>query len=193
MKFLWPLLFALPLLLSAQGSPPGTQETNPTGRISVEDGSGGMKEHNPAQLRMLEHLLQAPPEQLARLRQAIARIEAMDEAQKEALLKRIREFRQAPEERREHLRREISHIPQDERSLLRAWFAQMSPQERRRTFAEMRGLDPEAREAKRQEWVQRARDAGLSPEDAPPLPPPPPGHPEGPPEDFPHDPPPARP
>ena len=124
---------------------------------------------DPGQLRMIEQLLKMDNEELARIRMTIERIEQMEPQQKERLLTRIQGFQDVDNERRIIVRREMRQMSPDDRDILRAWLSRMTPEERQQNTQKLDDLTAQERIALRMQWVQEAKEAGITPDDAPPL------------------------
>ncbi|MEO0795193.1 MAG: DUF3106 domain-containing protein [Verrucomicrobiota bacterium] len=124
--------------------------------LDAKDGQAQME-----QLHALERFLEMPPEQLARIRVAIERVESMSDAEKEALRERIRSFRGMHEEKiakirdahrhwkkmsredRHVLHRYMMSLPREESMEIRKTIVGMEREERQQFIA---GLVDQARE-----------------------------------------------
>lgn len=84
------------------------------------------------QLQALERFLNTPPEQLARIRETIERVEAMSEEEKQALREKIGAFRQLEEDKIRKLR-DIHQVwqgaPRDERQLVHRYMMSLPREE----------------------------------------------------------------
>lgn len=150
MRFLIKCIFAGALLPILHAQP--DQAKNDAGVAKFEIPKNGRH------LAALEHFLTMPPEKLARIRKTIERIEAMDEAEKEALLANIREFREKNPDREAGLLRQFQRMPLEERMLLRRYFLSIPPEKAMQLRRRLMRADSEQRQIIVEEILSVARD-----------------------------------
>lgn len=159
------LAICLALPLAAQpgnGPPPPPQDAfgSPPPEGVMEEGEG-LRRH---ELMLLHRLLRMPPEHLARLRETVARVEAMSEEERDALRARLDEMiRKEGGPPADMLRRFESLDPED-RAALRRHVLTLPPEERHAFFKELRRMDPDDRRATLDALRRKKGPAG---EDAP--------------------------
>lgn len=105
------------------------------------------------QLIMIERFLDMPPERLAEIRATLERVEAMSPEEKDAMRKRIAEFRRLPPEKRHKISQALENIPEAERRKIHAYWKSMSPEERRKKREAFQNMSPEERAAWREKII----------------------------------------
>lgn len=96
------------------------------------------------QLQALERFLNTPPEQLARIRETIERVEAMSEEEKDALRAKIRTFRTLQRDKMEKLRdihRLWQDVPRRDRHLVHRYMMSLPREEAAAVRVEIAQLD----------------------------------------------------
>jgi hypothetical protein len=96
--------------------------------------------------RMLSHLLTMTPDELAKLRLTIERIEEMSPEEKELMRQRLQRLERMPPEAVRALRERIRAIDPELRAQMRANWQALSPEERRAWRRKLRDMDPEERQ-----------------------------------------------
>ncbi len=190
-----PLLFGSPVMLAADSSdsdqtpavtapsPPPNDRPPPPPPDEFSPDDSRSRHHRPErqppsrrpegmtkELAAVEKFLDMSPEQLAMIRNLIARIEQMSDEEKEELRARIRKIREMDADRRQELMESHRQIPWEERMVMHQYWRSLPEAERKQLWEEMKNLSPEERLAHRQEILKRARAAGF---DETTLPPPP--------------------
>lgn len=107
-------------------------------------------------LAVLERLLNASPDKLARLRELIIKIENMSPEDKAQMRERIEQFHELNGTQRRGAMRRMEHIPpQDRRVLMRHWL-RLPPEQARAERQRLLQMSPEERRAYRERIVEEA-------------------------------------
>lgn len=108
-------------------------------------GSGRPPESAQNETRMLQHLLAMDPQDLAKLRQTIERIEQMSPEEKALLRERIGKLEKMKPENVEAMRQRFQAIPEETRETMRQRWLEMTPDERRDWRQKLRNMSQEER------------------------------------------------
>ncbi len=114
------------------------------------------------QLHALERFLCMPPEQLARIRQTIERVEGMSEEEKEALKAKIAAFRKLEEEKIDKLRKMHNlwrGVPREQRMLVHRYMMSLPMEEANAIRKQCMQFEEQQFEACFQELVAKAEAA----------------------------------
>jgi hypothetical protein len=111
---------------------------------------------SPAELKELatvEQFLGLSDVELEQIQQVIARIRAMNPAERAALRTEIEKFRQLPEGQRQHLRQGWGWMPPEIQDAWREMMQAATPERRAEMQQKLQAMDPDARLAYRRQLV----------------------------------------
>mgnify|MGYP006281200651 CR=1 FL=1 len=150
------VLWAMSLVPTLAQSGGRAAESSPFPPATETAEEAGIDSMGMTPLRALEHLLHMSDEELAELQMAIARVRAMDTAQREEMLSKIAAFREINPGRRHELMQRIRRLPPEARRAFAERFSQRDAAEAAALRERLRRMTPEERRAFRERRVNEA-------------------------------------
>ncbi|WP_309397201.1 DUF3106 domain-containing protein [Cerasicoccus maritimus] len=137
-------------------------EINNSSNANTADGDAQGDRINMEQLHALQRFLEMPPEQLAKIRQTIERVEAMSEEEKAEIRAKIETFRQLQEDKIQKLKkshRMWSNLQPEDRQLMHRYLMSLPREEADAIRRKAAKSTPEEQEAQFSVLLEEARAA----------------------------------